>query len=283
MHAKNLVELAALMSHHAPSLVATQAPIPIRGVEKYWVASRCRLDRWHREFKSAAAIGMDLGRRHAAAESLAGVIEEVFSGEILTRVWACLSAALGHATGQDDAALIARSVMSGHTEARYRALRLLVAGTHLSPPIALELNRLRRKSERWTDLLLGRVAKAGDAGLYAFEPQRVADFAIDTETDGTAWSLVRAGARAAFAAKICERSPNSDVNADVAAAILACLPSGSFLDSGLIQSPALARLRQVVSDRELPRADTGSVGPANRPELRPHSSSPPRRPRWMNG
>ena len=74
MHARELVELAALVSTHGPALVNSQQPIPAGSIEQYWTASKIRLDSWAwslKSFADAAAIDANRagkGDRHLLPE-----------------------------------------------------------------------------------------------------------------------------------------------------------------------------------------------------------------------
>ena len=46
MHARELVELAAIVSAHGPVLVRGVERLSEQGMEEYWTASKIRLDRW---------------------------------------------------------------------------------------------------------------------------------------------------------------------------------------------------------------------------------------------
>ena len=57
MHARELVELSAIVSAHGPVLVRGVERISASGMEEYWTASKIRMDRWGfclREFMAKA-------------------------------------------------------------------------------------------------------------------------------------------------------------------------------------------------------------------------------------
>ena len=56
MHARELIELAALVSAHGPVLVQSGERISSEGVEQYWTTSKVRLDRWGRSLKEFANL-----------------------------------------------------------------------------------------------------------------------------------------------------------------------------------------------------------------------------------
>jgi hypothetical protein len=258
MHARELVELAAIVAAHGPALIRGDEPIPAANVEEYWTASKVRLDRWARRLKQFVqpAHGNAPPRRPQWSE-VGGVLEEILTGEVLTRVWTAVLCAHDRRRGDDQLEPVGRSVMIGHMEARHRVLTLMVNGTAIDSEAGIKLNHLRRRAERWTDLLLGRLMGTHDVGEFAFDPQRAGDFADDLRSRGgraddrNAWPLMMTSLRAAFQPGLCPQSPNADLNARIASSILACFPADSFDSVGLLRSLWLMRLNNVADDTQV--------------------------------
>ncbi len=264
MHARELVELAALLAAHGPLLIGPDGSLPSRGIQQYWVASKSRLDRWNWTLKQLAVKAVGCGG--GADRSLVrGVCEEILTGEVLTRVWSAVLAAYDRRRGTDVAEPIAQSVLLGHLEARHRVLTLLVSGPGIDAEEAVKLNRLRRRSERWIDLLVGRLAQQFAVSEFAVDPDRARQFAEDLhrqsrhEGDRRAWSLIEASLRAAFRQGLVAVSPNADLNAAIAAAILSCFPADLFDGTGLFPSAWLIRLTRITSDTQGMIADLLSL------------------------
>ena len=97
---------------------------------------------------------------HGFARAL---FDEIFTGEILTRVWTGVLAAHDTIRRTDHAEPIALSVLAGHLEVRCRALTLLSTSRELPLGDITNLDRQRRLCERWTDLLLAEIAGPTDA------------------------------------------------------------------------------------------------------------------------
>ena len=214
MHARELVELAAIVSAHGPVLIRSGKPISADSIEQYWTTSKVRLDRWARRLKSfVGRADADARQRRDQWPEVRGVLEEILTGEMLTRVWTAVLCAYDRRRGADEAEPVARSVMIGHMEARHRVLTLMVRGPGIDAEAAVKLNRLRRRAERWTDLLVGHLAGMHDVSEFAFDPQRASDFAEDLrhrsglQGGRHVWPLVLASLRAAFRQGSARRAP----------------------------------------------------------------------------
>jgi len=258
MHTRELIELAALVSVHGPVLVRASGQIPEKSIEQYWTASKSRLNRWGRTLKSLSSEVADRGRRPGPSEwpRLRGVLEEIITSEVLTRVWTAVMYAYDRHRGTDQVEPIARSVLIGHLEARHRVLTLLVRGPRIDAAQAVKLNRLRRRTERWTDLLVGYLIGLDDVGQFAIDPDRARDFADDLcyrsrlRGGRFAWPLLLASLRAAFGHGLAPASPNGDLNERIAVSVLSSFQPELFDATGLLRSAWLLRVAGVANDAQ---------------------------------
>lgn len=269
MHSRELVELAALASAHGLVLIRSrEASLPIEGLGQYWSASKCRQDRWRRALKAGTGAMPDasplerLTQRPAENEtppncgSLTGVVEEILLSEVLTRIWTALMSAFDERHGSAENAPVAESVLAGHAEARNGALTLLVQGPGVSSREALALNQIRRRAERWTDLLVGHVCLEHDVSRFAPNPETALEFASDLRhqqswsVESQAWPLALASLRAAFRQGTSAPTSNGELNRRIAAGVLACLPPELFDATGLVQSLWMARITRAADDAE---------------------------------
>ncbi|MBN1393935.1 MAG: hypothetical protein JW959_02805 [Pirellulales bacterium] len=192
MHAKEFVELAGIVAAHHAALTDGCWRIPERRLEEYWVNSKVRMDRWSRTLKNDEIFG----------PQVRGAIEEIFAGEVLARTWAAVLAAYDRRRGGDEAEPVARSVMIGLAEARNRALRWLIRISGIDAQAGVELNRLRRRAERWSELFVEEIESPET--FYANHPEG------------------RAVER--FQAPFTASSPNPDLNARIAASVVGSFP-----------------------------------------------------------
>jgi len=258
MHACELIELAALVTVHGPVLVRTSGRIPEQSIEQYWIASKSRLDRWGRALKDLSNEANDVGpcSRPFEQQRLGGLFEEILTGEVLTRVWTAVMCAYDRHRGTEQVEPIVRSVLIGHLEARHRALTLLVSGPRIDAEQAVKLNRLRRRTERWTDSLIGYLTGLEDVSQFAVDPDRAEEFADDLRYRSRlgggrhAWPLMLASLRAAFRQGLAGESPNADLNARIASSVLASFRPELFDASGLFRSAWLMRVTSVANDAQ---------------------------------
>lgn len=278
MHAAELIDLAALVAMHAPMLVRGRHELSEASIEGYWVSSKCRLDRWGRALKALAAQPATGPR--TTTPLVRGLLEEVLTGEVLTRLWTAAMCAYDRRRGSDRAEPIVRSVLIGHLEARHRTLTLLVRGPGIDAASAVLVNHVRRRAERWTDMLLAPLAPLCDIAEFAFDPSRAKDFADDLSlqeslSGGQAWALVQAALRAGFRQGLAPVSPSADLNSQIARSVLAAFPAALFDGTGLPQSEWMLRMTSVSEDAQ------GMLEELLGPTIRP--LSPPSPPSRLDG
>ena len=262
MQAADLVELAAMLATHGPSLIRCPARPSDRSIEQYWTSSRCRMDRWSRSLNRYTKL-TERRLRAPRAEDLIWLrmrceLEEIFTSEVLTRVWSAVSHGYDQLHQCDHLEPTAHSVLIGHLEARQRALRLLVDPMAMKETEAEQLNRLRRRTERWIDLLIGRLMAQDvvDMSRAACDPVRSSDFAEDLRRDQQlashelAWPIIANSLRATFGPDPSVRTPNADLNKQIATSILACFPPDTFESVGLAASLWQVRLSNKTDDVE---------------------------------
>ncbi len=256
MQARELVELAALVAGHGPLLISGRCRLSESGQQEYWTASKCRLDRWGLALRNYARQLDERGPRWAELTwtHLQPVLGEVLTSEILTRVWTALALAHDRQQNQSDAGPLARSIFAGHQEARHRVLSLLARQQKNAPAAVDGLNQLRRRCERWCDLLIGYLLVSEDVSEMAFDRERAFDFCDSLDHQrragvfAPAWQLTLNSLRAAFQHAIHCEAPNADLNERIAAAILCCYPADLFDGSTLPRRLWLARLEHLQAD-----------------------------------
>jgi hypothetical protein len=187
---------------------------------------------------------------------LRATLDEIFLSEMLTRVWTAALVAHDRRWSLQTAEPLARNALDAQLEARQRAMALLLEEHGLGTRQVVALNRLRRRVERWTDVLIGGLWHVGDASEFAIDAERAADFASDlawrrSQPGGKqAWRLTLLALRNAFRRGQSPVAANPDANARVTASILGCFQAELFDSTGLFQSLWMMRMTATASDAE---------------------------------
>jgi hypothetical protein len=120
-------------------------------------------------------------RQGLAASGCGGALAEVFVTEVLT----CLAAALQvHAAERvEDAAVAAVTlqVFERHQQLRHEAMVLMLDRADAETAEVAAADRLRRRAERWTDVLLGCCPAGLDLEQFAHDPARAEDFRVEQD------------------------------------------------------------------------------------------------------
>jgi hypothetical protein len=249
MHARDLVELAALAAQHGHLVMSDPAPLPAPCLERYWSGSKCRLDRWGRTLKRLTEIPVE-GHTADELRSSIGVLEEIVTGDVLARVWGGVITAHDRQAGED-AGSVARTVLLGQHEAQNRAMSLLVNSPLIDTITAQRLDRLRRRAECWSDLLVGFVSVTHDVTEFGSNAERARDFADDFRDEGPqARKLMFASLRASFATAFDRPSPNADLNGEIAAGVILCFQPEIFDSTGLLRPLWISRLQHATNETQ---------------------------------
>lgn len=257
---RQITETAAFASARSAFLIESTAAIPEQHLHDYWKCCRGRTMDWLRKLDgllSEASITPpeDHSRLWKTAEPL---VTEVFVTEILTRVWAAILTAADLHRKDAVGGPIARNTLKGHTEARHRSLALMAHSLQVPIATMSQVDRIRRKSERWSDLLIGHLVLNYQLDEFAFESSRSLEFGqsqmreIISATDEPVWEFVLAGVRLAFSSIDGVAAPSDVWNRGIVRAILGSFPADSFDGVGTFKSVRRVRI-------ERPQTDTDKV------------------------
>lgn len=263
LNLRHLAEMAAIVSARSTLLIESPAAVSDEHLQAYWQSARGRSIDWIRKLDDGLSrLGTSNECEHAAIwVSLKPVLTEVFVSEILTRVWGATLTAIDLHHGIRKAEPIARNTTNIHSDARGRAMRLLVNGPQVPMSELAGIDRIRRKAERWTDLLVGHLALKYNLEQFAFESRRSLEFGqsqmrqILEAKDEPVWEFVLAGVRLGFAS-LQSVQPLSDAwNRAIVQSIVGTFPADCFSTTGLFHSVAFSRVeRSGVSLEKAPPA-----------------------------
>jgi len=253
MHGRQLVQVAGWAAAHGEYLIQADSPLPESALQQYWLASKCRIQRWTEVLRRHGRLEADPPHNFTPEENplndlersggfpakgkvalsrgrLIATLEEILLSELLSRVWAALLVGYDQHHGGQEASPLARSILQDHLELRSRLLHLLLQPDEYLIHYASRLNQLRTQVERWTDLLLAALVEVVPSTPFAFDPSRVQDFARDFSLRTPparrqqAWKLALASLKKSFQTTLQPSSTNPDLNKAIAQAVVQCLP-----------------------------------------------------------
>ncbi|MEZ6055088.1 MAG: hypothetical protein R3C01_00135 [Planctomycetaceae bacterium] len=246
MNLQRLADIASLVTVHSGHLIDARAPISDRLLRDYFKASQdvCRL--WREALNEQTTRPVIDPIEHGwATEKL---VSEIFVAEVLIRVWTATLVAADSRFRQPHAAPVVRYVLNEMLEIRRQSLRLLVDGVVMPLGCSVRVDRLRRKCERWSDLLVGRISSAYDVLEFAVDQNRAADY-VGSMSDGagsfTEWTLTTAGMRNGFPPIVVSLARQVPLGAMIHA-MFEAFPPETFDEHGLMKS---ALQRRVESER----------------------------------
>ncbi len=244
---KSLVEVALLASRVGRCAIEDRCEPSSNSLRGFWQQTRelqkhwtSRLDAW------SAETDLELGQ-------LAELSIQVFTVEVLVRVWSTVLAGIDRQTGRDDLTRVARNAVSSLLQVRHAVMSRLLQQPDVSSMRVAEIERLRRRSDRWADLLIGNLVGGGDLFEFAFDVERARDFATESLDYNPSTGpnpvehLVTAGLRMAFLGQLPETPLVEPAFRKLVQSILGGLPQTAFHQDGSVRSV----LERRVSSRSL--------------------------------
>lgn len=247
VNSRQMVELAALVSARSPDLLQAGWPLPEDAAEDYWSAHKTRHAGWMTTLEQFRSLtSHEHGTRYMPLwRRTHRTVEEILCAEVLTRVWGATLVAYDRKWGDGRLEPIVRSVMGDQLDARNHAMRLLLDVAVIPWDEAAELDGLRRRTQRWIDLLVAPLLLDHDVEHFAFDPERSTDFAEAFavgdagENSAIAWSVLMPSLRLVFR-RLDRPAPHWQSNQRIARAIIRCFPHG-LLPPGYGERTCLSR------------------------------------------
>lgn len=247
-----LVESASLWGFHGAMIAEAQQPLRTEAVHEYWLRNRVRFDTWnHLMTQLDPWLASPLQSTRATAWKRGEVlIEEILMSEPLCRVCTAVATHLEERSVDGDSRAILHNVFGNHLDIRKRALRWILEGVDAGVNEAHRLNRVRSYLEHWTDMLLGFFAGKETCKSYAFDSERVADFADEYshralgDASETVWSLLLAGNRNWIRKHSSSEMLYPELSREVIGAALGMVHPVWFDALGLLPSRAAQKLTQ---------------------------------------
>lgn len=254
MNARRLAKTAALIAASSEKLISSPQLRKRFDAEAYWKTCEKRLQCWNRAlamFKEDLREGSD----HSPWPALAVVGEEILYSEVLTRIWTAVLSISDRDQNDREMDAILRAIWIGHLAARNQVLVLIYKGQQQGIEAAANLDRQRRRLERWTDILLSRFAHLGDVEMFCFDPERVGDWSKEHRQLQAAeyrqqWNLLVASFQKSLGKGNEQQAANPDLNRQLVVTIAACIPEGQGKERLEESIPWLARMTETAEQME---------------------------------
>jgi hypothetical protein len=250
---KSLVEVALLASRVGRCAIEDRCEPTSNSLRDFWQQARVLQTHWTLRLDSWSA------EADPGLTRLAELSTQLFVSELLARVWSTVLLGIDRQTGSDDLSRIARNVVSGLMHVRQGVMSRLLQQSDASSKYVAEIERMRRRCDRWADLLIGNLAGSRDLFEFAFEVERARDFATEAvDCDPSTGPhpvehLVTAGLRMAFLGHLPETPLTEPGFLRLVQSILGALPQEAFHRDGSLRSVLERRVAsRTLRDEPLP-------------------------------
>jgi len=235
LSARSLAELALVISRVGSSILDESATPSHDSLKTFWQSSRSLEQGWMRYLDEWTASGN-------------------FDVERLERQ-----------RGSQDLTFLARNTVSGLLQIRNGILSRLLLVPESDQNRVLEVDKLRRRSDRWTDFLIGPLAVKYGCFEFAFDPDRARDFGDEaTIADpmigpNAVEHLVSAGMRMKFLQYLPDESVTESEFMGLTQSILSCIPATALHRDGSLRTVLEQRIMASSMRQERRAVFTSSV------------------------
>lgn len=240
---RSIAELALVVCQSAERVLLDRTGPTSSNLRLFWQSSRSLQKQW-----TSALDEADMSNP-LDVDYLRCLASRVFVTEMLIRTFSTVLACLDRDHETEDLTAVTRNMANGMMQIRNRVLSEALLIPANGRDHVVEIDRMRRRCDRWTDLLIGQIAGEADEYQFAFDPVRAKDFACESVAvagGGQACAisyLVSAGLRLEFLRHLPDDSLDEPEFAGLMRAILSSLPAAFDSREGALNS--LLRLRIV--------------------------------------
>lgn len=205
---------------------------------QYWTMSRNRAGHWNEQLFAATkrCQAGEIRSDQRIAETMR-LVEEVLLSQMFTRIWGGLLEVYDqrHQLGDEDRlAGLGQSIVICHEDAANRAMELLNALSETGHPRTDVVNRLRRRIERWTDMLLAQLCRHASMEPFAFDHNRVRDiFSVNSRSKDRPTTGMLVGGVQAAQIEATSTGFSAVSNHKLACMTLSCLPPDAWNEADL--------------------------------------------------
>lgn len=288
MDLTQLVELATVVASRSDLVILQSAELPDDALFRFGSRSQARLRGWRERLQAypkAMAEAEPTQRRHVWAK-IEPVLFDVLTSELITRLWTAVLRCNDELHRRVIAGPIGNAVFRGHLHARQDVLRILATVPAEFAVEARRVDRLRRRLERWSDLLIGHLVLRFDVADLVHDLGRAQEFgkefreAAPGRTRDQMWELYRLSLHAVFRDLPPVEHMAARLRSEILQSILACFQFDRHLAEGAFPASWLSRLTTAQpgnDDADEPETDARPDVPASgltNPVTPPAASAP---------
>ncbi len=236
VRASDIADVAALVALHGPTFRYRRTRPICAHLQAYWRLSKVQHERWR---LLLARIQSETDTNGIPApprtwKRVRGLAEELFAYDLVTRTWSTVLQLMA-SDPCEEIATFSQSVFFGQLEIRQQLLEWMLDRRGMDDGQSRALDRVRRATERWTDLLLGILAPYCDVRDFAFDEEAALDFSQSLQASGdcseaAVESLIRLGIGENMLRAFSAVCPHPRLNREISLNILSCF-GGDLLGS----------------------------------------------------
>lgn len=170
LSARSLVELALVVAQVTRCHLDEMPTPSSESLRAFWRSHRTLEQQWQLRLDQWTATGTN------DPNVLAEIAPALFASDLLVRVWSTTLAGMERHRRSDDLIRVARHAVRCISRLRNQFLFCLLKIPESQTAQALAIDRLRRRCERWNDVLIGSMAVPCNCYEFSFNESRAYDF-----------------------------------------------------------------------------------------------------------
>lgn len=197
MDLRAFVELLALVSEHSPLLIERGEPLPHEPLARFWNAGRAAARLRVRRLRGllARSAVATAAENEALFDRAAPLMIDVFAADLTCRLSGAVLCAADFVSGIPFGRHVAQNLSTHQRAASHLALSILSDKADWPVHKLAAVDRIRRRLERWNDVLVGRLVAQYDLTEFACDALRAVEFGNEQRRlggrpgDCRAWDL----------------------------------------------------------------------------------------------
>ena len=248
MQSQELLEVAGLLAANARWLASEQPELNEQSLVDYWVASRCRFDRWGYDLRMYSLAATKTENRPLTPR-LFRLAVEIETSEVLARTLAALGFAHDTNHGRHETAPITTNILSGHRDVAKRLNDVIASRDESSFHEVARFRTLRTRLHALSDEFVACYLPFGQVAAFAHNPRTIVSLGTAAASrvarggESADWAVM-SGMIAPLRHDCGEAGPNKEENQRVAAAAMGFFAPEMFDSYGLLRTTWLRRLER---------------------------------------